>query len=268
MGTRGSDLSSEAIRKGLATRYMGQSVVYVPSVSSTMDLALEEAHKGASEGTIVVADTQSAGRGRFNRPWVSPPGSALYLSVILRPKISWLGQLNMVATLAILQAVHLETGLAARIKWPNDVEIGGRKLAGVLIDSAMRGVEVEHAIVGIGLNTNLNPDEHPEIATIATSLSRELQTPVDRLPLLRAILLEMEQLYERVKAGDSLVLEWSKHVSTIGQSIRVSWPGDAAKKVMDEEGVAEGVGEDGSLLLRREDGSLTRLVAGEVSLRA
>ena len=260
-------LSAEAVRHNLMTKYMGQHVLAVPSATSTMDLAYAEAERHTPEGSIVVADTQTAGRGRFSRPWVSPPGSAIYLSVILRPKLEWLAQLNMVASLAVVHAVYEETGLVARIKWPNDVEIGERKLSGILIDTKMRGDEVEHSIAGIGLNTNLDPSAHPEIADIATSLSRELRHPVNRLPVLRELLRQMERLYDQVKGGESLVTEWRSYVHTLGRRVRASWPADSEEKSIDEVGVAEDVDDEGALLLRRDDGSMARLIAGEISLR-
>ena len=260
-------LSAEAIRHNLATKYVGHNVLAVPSTTSTMDLAYEEAGRSAPDGSIVVAETQTAARGRFGRPWVAPPGAAIYVSIILRPRLEWMPQLNMVASLAVVHAVHAETSIAGRIKWPNDVEVEGRKLSGILIDARMKSDEVDYAVVGIGLNTNLDPSQHTEIAEIATSLAREMGRPVNRLPLLRQLLLEFERLYDRVKAGESLLPEWRSHLNTLGHRVHAVWPADADVKTIDEQGVAEDVDGDGALLLRRDDGTVTRLVAGEISLR-
>ncbi len=260
----GRALSAEAIRAGLPTRSIGRRVVYQTSVTSTMDVATAEARRGAPEGTIVVADHQTQGRGRFQRAWVSPPGASVYLSIVLRPAPERLLALGIVASLAVARAVERETGLRPSIKWPNDVEIGGRKLAGILVDSVMKDAGVEFAIVGIGLNVTLDPSRHPEIAATATSLARELGRPADRLAVLRALLVELDALYDQTNAGQSLVAEWRARLSTLGRRVRVTWPGDPSSA---EEGVAEDVDADGALLLRRDDATLARLIAGEVSLR-
>ncbi|MEE9284525.1 MAG: biotin--[acetyl-CoA-carboxylase] ligase, partial [Dehalococcoidia bacterium] len=221
----------------------------------------------APEGAIVVADRQTAGRGRFQRPWVSPPGAAIYLSLVLRPAPEHLLQLGMVASLAVVRAVARSSGLAAAIKWPNDIEAGGRKLAGILIDSAMGTTGVDHAVVGIGLNISLDPTQFPEIAETATSLSRELGRIVDRREVLQALLVEIEEVYERVKHGQSIVKEWRQRLSTLGHRVTVAWPGDREHKSLVEHGTAEDVDEDGALILRRQDGSRVKLIAGEVTLR-
>ena len=261
------ELSAASVREALATRYVGRNLIYLDSTTSTQDRARWEAEAGAPEGTTVVADEQTAGRGRFQRSWVSPRGRAIYLSLVLRPRPAELLKLNMVASLAVARAVRAVTGLEPQIKWPNDVQLSGKKLAGMLVDTAMQEGSVDYAVVGIGLNVGLDPSQHPEIADIATSLSWELHSPVQRLPVLSALLLYLEKLYESVKRGESLLAEWKPCLGTLGQSVRVTWPGDAEKKSLVEEGIAEGVDEEGALLLRRADGSVARVIAGEVSLR-
>lgn len=261
-------LSREAIQQALATRSIGRNCIYLVSATSTMDRAHEEARGGAPEGTIVVAEEQTAGRGRFQRPWVSPKGSAIYLSVVLRPELPHLLKLNMVASLAVVRSVRAETGLEPRVKWPNDVEIGGRKLCGILIDTALKGNAVDYAILGIGVNVGLDPARYPEIAGTAASLSQALGRPVRRLPILGALLLELEALYAAVRRGESVLGEWRRCLSTLGRQVQVTWPGDPEKRSLAEEGTAEDVDEEGALLLRRPDGVRVRVVAGEVSLRS
>ena len=262
-----SDLSAESIADGLRTRYVGRRILFFPTTPSTMDQAYAEARAGAPEGTIVVADQQTAGRGRFQRPWVSPPGAAIYLSLLLRPRPEHLLKLGMVASLAVVRAVRRASGLKATVKWPNDVEIAGRKLSGILIDSAMAGDGVDYVVVGIGINVSLDPTQFPEIAEIATSLSRELGRDVDRRSVLQALLEEIEGLYERVKRGEGIVEEWRECLSTLGQRVAVTRPGDDQRTSLVEEGTAEAVDEDGALVLRRDDGSRVKLIAGEVTLR-
>ena len=263
----GGDLSAASIEGALATRYMGRSLLYLDSTSSTQDRAHEQAKAGAPEGMVVVADEQTAGRGRFERSWVSPRGRAILLSVVLRPSPAQLLKLNMVSSLAVVRAVRKGAGLEARVKWPNDVQVGGKKLAGIIVDAAFQDGGVGYAVVGIGVNVGLDPAEHAEIAEIATSVAKEMNAPAQRLPILAGLLLELESLYETVKLGESLLSEWKGCLSTLGQSIGVTWPGDAQGRGMVKEGVAEDVDEEGALLLRRADGSLARVVAGEVSLR-
>ena len=267
MSPPGDDLSPEAIQLSLATRYVGRNCIYLASTTSTMDRAHQEAKGGALEGTIVVAEEQTAGRGRFQRPWVSPRGNAIYLSVILRPELPHLLKLNMVASLAVVRSVRRETGLEPRVKWPNDVEIGGKKLCGILIDTAVTAEAVDYAILGLGVNVALDPAQHPEIAGIATSLSQALGRPVRRLPVLASLLLELEALYETVRRGGSILGEWRSCLNTLGRTVQVTWPGEQEEKPVAEEGVAEDVDEEGALLLRRADGTQARVVAGEVSLR-
>ena len=261
------ELSAASIGEALTTRYLGRKLIYLESATSTQVQAHHEAEAGAVEGTTVVANEQTAGQGRFQRSWVSPRGDDILVSFILRPSAAELLKLNMVATLAVVRAIRVTTGLEATIKWPNDVQIGGKKLSGIIVDTALRAGAVQHAIVGIGLNVGLDPSEHTEIAEIATSLSREMDASVARLPVLARLLLEAEELYETVKAGSSLLSEYRGHLSTLGQSVRLTWPGDPAKVSLLGEGVAEDVDEEGALLLRHADGTLERMIAGEVSLR-
>jgi len=224
-----------------------------------MDKARDLARSGAGEGVAVIAGQQTHGRGRLGRTWFAAEGS-LAMSVVLHPRLSQLPQLLMLAALAVVQAVHQVTGLQPRLKWPNDVLIGGRKLCGILTESDLLGNEVKFAIVGIGLNVNYDTRSAPEISDIATSLSRELGHEVP-LPVITARLLEaLETLYLELKAGRSLVGRWRDNLETLGRNVKVR-TGQAI-----EQGFAESVTDDGSLLLRRNDGSLATIVVGDVTV--
>lgn len=253
-------LSSALITNGLKTRFVGQRTIYYPSLTSTMDVARQEAQQGAGEGTVIIADEQTAGRGRLNRAWLSPGGN-IALSVILRPGLDYLHSLVMLASLTVVHSIEAVTGLKARIKWPNDILIGGKKVCGILVESRAQGNRVDYAIIGIGVNVNLRPDDFPGILPIATSLSRELGKEVARLSLIRCLLLEIERLYLALPAGESIYEEWQDRLVTLGKRVRVESGGTV------QEGIAESVDRDGSLLLRHPDGSLTRIVAGDVTLR-
>ena len=253
--------SLEAFQACLATRFVGRRLLYYERLPSTQDAARQEAERGAPEGTTILADQQTAGRGRLGREWVSPPGANLYFSVILRPAAEHLRTLGMIWPLAICQAVGEVAGLSARVKWPNDVLVGPRKLAGVLIDCEFSGGRVDYAIAGIGLNVNLDIPAHEEIRDIATSVSAELGREVAREDLLATLLRRFEELYAAAHRGQPVHLGWKAHLDTLGRRIRVS-SGEGV-----EEGVAEDVEPDGTLILRRPDGSHVRIEAGQVTLK-
>lgn len=227
-----------------------------------MDVARRKAEEGAPEGTVVLADQQTRGRGRFRRRWVSPPGTNLYLSIILRPTVDELRLLNMATSLAVVRAIRSTAGLAATIKWPNDVRLRELKVGGILIDSALSNGQMRWTIVGVGINVNLDPAEHPEIASIATSLAKEAGHPVSRMEVLAAFLEELNVLYETLRSREALAKEWKSFLDTLGKTIQVR----IGKRI--ERGVAQDVDEAGNLVLVRSDGSIATLAAGEVTLQS
>ncbi len=253
-------LSTAGIIKDLETRFVGQRVICYPSLTSTMDVARQEAQQGATEGTVIVADEQTAGRGRLKRTWLSPRGS-IALSIVLHPGVAQLPSLIMLASLAVVHSIETVTGLKSQIKWPNDILIDGRKVCGILIESDVQGSTVNYTIIGIGINVNLRLADFPEILPIATSLSDELGREVSRLSVIRCLLVEIERLYLALSTGGPIYEEWRDNLVTLGKRVRVK-TGESVY-----EGVAESVARDGSLLLRGFDGSLTKIVAGDVTLR-
>lgn len=253
-------LSAEIIKKGLKTRFIGQRVLYYPSVDSTMEVARQEARQGAVEGTVIATDEQTGGRGRLKRTWLTPVGN-IALSVVLYPKLSYLPSLIMLASLAVVHSIESATGLRPQIKWPNDVLINGKKVCGILIENDVQGNGVNYSIMGIGINANLRLADFPEIQTTATSLSDELGREISRLNVILHLLGEIERYYLAISAGESIYEEWRDKLVTPGKKVRVT-AGETTY-----EGIAESVTRDGSLLLRGTDGSLTRIVAGDVTLR-
>ncbi|MFC2058878.1 biotin--[acetyl-CoA-carboxylase] ligase [Chloroflexota bacterium] len=254
-----SDISPTSILQDLTTTFIGRHILYHHTVPSTMEMAKEAAGRGAHEGTIVLAEEQTAGRGRLGRSWLSPQGG-ISLSIILRPNIKQLPQLIMVASLATSRSIEKTCGLKADIKWPNDILIRGRKVCGILVESAIRGQTVDWAIIGIGLNVNLNPADFPDIAAIATSLSTELGRNVSRPDIITSLLSEIELLYLASHQGEPIHKEWRSRLETLGKKVRIDYRG------LIEEGQAEDVDDDGSLLLRRSDNSLAVITAGEVTI--
>jgi BirA family biotin operon repressor/biotin-[acetyl-CoA-carboxylase] ligase len=253
------NLAPAEITDNLKTGFIGHKVLVYPSLSSTNDVAKREARKGAEEGTVVVAEEQTAGRGRLKRAWLSPRGSVA-LSIILHPTPAQLPLLIMVASLAVVHCIE-KVGLATQIKWPNDVLINNKKVCGILIESDVRGSAVDYAVIGIGLNVNVNTADFPEIATTATSLSREMGRELSRRGVIGCLLEEVEKLYLALSEGDSVFREWRDRLVTLGKKVEVS-SGKTSYR-----GLAESVASDGSLLLRQPDGQLIKIVAGDVSLR-
>jgi BirA family biotin operon repressor/biotin-[acetyl-CoA-carboxylase] ligase len=255
-------LNLAAVEQRLATRFVGRRLVYLTSTGSTMDVARAEAEAGAPDGTVVLAEEQAKGRGRFERAWVSPAGKNLYLTLLMRPSLDRLRSLSIVAPLAVALAVEDSTGLKPRIKWPNDVLIDGRKLSGVLVESEVIGQSVKYALVGVGVNVNFDVEQSPEIAGVATSLKRELGSESSREELLAKFLNRFEQLYEDAPKGDAVLQQWRSRLDTLGREIRVTFRDQVY------EGLAEDVDVDGNLILVQPDGTRRTIEAGEVTLRA
>ncbi len=247
----------------LTTATFGRSVFYRPSTPSTMDDARQQAEADAPEGSIALADEQTAGRGRFGRAWVSPANVNIYATLILRPETHVLRSLAIIAPLAVCHGIEDVAGLPTAIKWPNDVLLGDppRKVAGVLIDSELVADDVRFALVGLGVNVNLEAGRYPEIRDIAVSVSEIAGREIARERLLASMLGRLEGLYHDARRGDPVHYGWRQRLHTLGQAVRVN----AAGRV--DEGVAVDVLEDGRLLLRRDDGSTVALDAGEVTLR-
>ena len=258
-------LSAGSIQAGLKTGLVARSLVYLSQTGSTMDEARRLAEQGAPDGALVIADYQTAGRGRLDRRWQAPPASSLFLTLIFRPAVAphHAQQLTMLCGLAVAESVEAETGLPVGLKWPNDLEIGGAKVGGILTEVELSGVRISYALVGLGLNVNLDPQQLTgAVLTRATSLSAELGRPVARLPLLWAVLRAIDARYLALGAGaPDLHAAWARRLVTLGRTVTVS-TGDAAW-----QGTAEVVDAEGALLVRRADGSIERIIAGDVTVR-
>jgi BirA family biotin operon repressor/biotin-[acetyl-CoA-carboxylase] ligase len=267
--------SPETIRAGLGTDWLGQTVFYWPVVGSTNDELKRLADEGAPEGSLAITDQQVAGRGRLNRHWVAPAGSSLLMSLLFRPiflPAAKAQQLTMICSLAAADAVAGVTGLQPAIKWPNDLLLQGKKLAGVLTElgfggeGGLSGDSPTWVVVGVGLNVNVDFDaralrhEWPDLAETAISLAMALGRPVPRLPLLHRYLVEVERRYEALKAGHDPHQEWASRLATLGQLVIASTPEGTYR------GLAEGVDEAGGLLVRRPDSDVVRILAGDVTL--
>jgi BirA family biotin operon repressor/biotin-[acetyl-CoA-carboxylase] ligase len=251
--------SVETLQSLLKTEAVGRCVLHLTSVSSTMDAARQEAEAGAPHGMTVVADRQTGGRGRRGRRWVSPPGN-VYATIVLRLERWDVPSLAMVAPLAACEAIDALVDVRSSIKWPNDVFIGGRKVAGVLIDVHLAAGGVDYALVGIGINVALDPSQHEEIRDIATSLAVESGKDLSRERVLAGFLNRFEKLFLAARRDDDVYDAWRARLETLGRQVRVQI-GDRV-----DEGLAEDVDGDGNLLLRLADGSVIALSAGDVTL--
>jgi BirA family biotin operon repressor/biotin-[acetyl-CoA-carboxylase] ligase len=258
-------LLPEEIRAGLKTQVMGRDIAYQRETPSTQEIAKALASQGVADGTIVVAETQSGGRGRVGRQWSSPQGG-IYFSMVLRPdmKPSEALRLPLVAGVAVAQAIKRNTKLAPKLKWPNDIMIQDSKVGGILTEMSAEMDRLDWVIVGIGLNVNTSHESFPkDVEGIATSLMEAGGKNILRVKLLQDILFEFESLYDDlVKSGfEPIRTKWKALSNTIGANVVVSMP---TEKVT---GTAVDIDSDGALILKKEDGSLEKIIAGVVSLR-
>jgi BirA family biotin operon repressor/biotin-[acetyl-CoA-carboxylase] ligase len=247
----------EIILKGLETTIVGRSIFYHRTLPSTMDLAKKLATEGVQEGTVVLCDEQTEGRGRQKRKWFASPASSILMSVVFRPTLGQLPQINMLGSLSIVRAIERLTKIKSTIKWPNDVLVDGSKIAGILMENVLQGEVLQAAILGMGLNVRLDVSSYPEISSIATSLSAKTGRDFDRDDVLRALLEEMDTLYRAVKQNEDVYHRWLPHVETLGKTVRIK----SGQSV--EEGLAQSINPDGSITLRRADGSQVTIATGE-----
>lgn len=254
------ELTPEAIQDGLRTQFLGRQFVCYKVIDSTNTVAKALARAGAAEGTMVIADEQTMGRGRLGRQWLAPAGTSLLFSLIFRPDLeaARVQGLTMVCGLGIRQAIRELTSLPAQLKWPNDILVHGRKAGGILTEIGSTGQHLDYVVVGIGLNVNLDASLLP-VEFHATSISQELGQPVSRVQLLQQILWRIEERYVALCTGKWPLTEWANALETLGKWVEVhtiqgTW-----------RGIAEAVDDEGALLLRLENGHVKRVLEGDIS---
>lgn len=254
------------IRSELADAVIGKNLEYLKQTTSTNADAFRMAETGAAEGTVVLADFQSGGKGRRGRLWASPAGVNLYCSVILRPSIMphEAPQLTFLSAVAAARAIELTTSLTPEIKWPNDLLVSGKKVAGLLNEMSAETDGVNFVILGIGVNLNMTADQFPEdLRHPATSLFIESGIRVDRTRFASTMLNELDRLYrELTEHGfEPVRLEWQQRCNAAGKRIIVSDAG-----IENCEGCFIGIDADGALLLRSDDGLQHRITSGDVRI--
>lgn len=253
-------MTKERIRAGLTTAWAGCEIVYLPETDSTNWQARMLALDGARHGTLVIADRQTAGRGRRGRSWISPAGEGIFMSLILRPQVhpSQVAKMSLTLALAVANAIEHETGLDARIKWPNDIVIGGRKVCGLLLEMDATQECVRSIVAGVGINVHQKEFDE-EITHTASSLDLLAGRRVSRSAIVRAFLQEFEKAMALLDA--EMMHAYRARSATIGQRVQViSLDGTY-------EGMAKGVTQSGSLLVEKAGGEVCEVLAADVSVR-
>ncbi len=256
-------LRLDDIKRELKTKIVGREIHLFAELLSTNTLAMEMASKGAPEGTIVIAETQTGGKGRLGRKWISPKGN-LYLSVILRPDIPTYKAplITLMGAAAVASAIRAVCSIKAAIKWPNDILVSGKKVSGLLAEMSAEPDRIKHMALGIGVNVNMAPGELPaEVRAAATALAAEGGNKIDRTALLRQVLRELESRYRILLQDQSAVLrEWESLNVTIGRRVAVVGAGETL------EGLAQGIDLEGRLIVKADNGTLRPVAAGDVTI--
>jgi BirA family biotin operon repressor/biotin-[acetyl-CoA-carboxylase] ligase len=247
------------------TRVVGRDIRVFERTTSTNDIIARLARDGIREGAVVFAESQSRGRGRLGRLWISPARKGLWFSILLRPDLppQSATQLTVAAATALARAVALQTGLVPEIKWPNDILIRGKKAAGILTELTAELDHIKEVVLGIGVDVNLDAADLPhDLRKTATSLKIESGQTVDRAELAVAILRELDGDYERIRRGqfELVAAEWQQRCGTLGRQVSIRI-GDRAIR-----GRAESLDAQGALLLRTQHGRLERIIGGDVTM--
>lgn len=258
-------MTAEELKSCLKTRWMGQNCICLETVDSTNTCAKRMAEDGAPAGTLVTAEEQTEGKGRRGRQWVTTRGENIMMTVVLRPGIrpEHASRLTLLMAMAVAKAIRRITGLAAEIKWPNDVVVHEKKVCGILTELSMEVDYINYVVIGAGIN--VNQESFPEdIREMAGSLCKALGRRIARAELTAAILEELEVLYEiflKTEDLSKLYRSYNELCVNCGREIRVLDPGK------EYAGTTDGINASGELVVRRTDGSMTCIYAGEVSVR-
>jgi BirA family biotin operon repressor/biotin-[acetyl-CoA-carboxylase] ligase len=244
---------------------MTKRVIFLESVSSTNDVAWDEAEKGAPEGTVIVAEQQTAGRGRLSRKWHSPPGLGVWMSVVLRPEVKPEAApgLTLCASVAVAKAVRSLYRVRASLKWPNDIMVKGRKLCGILTEMKASRGRVDFIVCGIGMNVNQTPDDFPaDIRESATSILIATGKSADRKKLVAATIEHLEKQYREfcLDGLTSCIDEWRSMCPLFGKRVRIKGRREAV------EGIFFNIDDNGALVLRLDSGIHRGFMAGDVEL--
>ncbi|MDP3034390.1 MAG: biotin--[acetyl-CoA-carboxylase] ligase [Methanobacteriaceae archaeon] len=250
------------VKRGLETDYIGQNIHYFSEIDSTNNVAKKLAEEGAPEGTIIIAETQTRGRGRRGKQWISPAGG-VWMSIILRPQIppSEAPQLTLMTGVAVAKAIKNKFGLDVGIKWPNDILIGSRKVCGILTEANAKFSTIDYVVVGIGIDANVNTENFPsDVQKSVTSLKKELNEDIMGPELVQEFLKIFEDTYNEFKEGNfpEILGEWRRMSKTIGSRVEVR---KQLGKIV--RGEAVGITNEGALILELDNGNLRKVISGE-----
>jgi BirA family biotin operon repressor/biotin-[acetyl-CoA-carboxylase] ligase len=254
----------EMLRERLPSSIFTREVHYVRVLGSTNSYIKELAKRGKAEGTLVITERQTRGKGRLGRKWHSPSGVNLLFSVLFRTPLSVdrVFSLTMITSISLVDAIWEVTGLRTTIKWPNDIYCNGRKTAGILTEFSAQNTEIEYAAVGTGLNVNWDIHSRPELAGIATSLMNEVGHPVSRVALLAGVLETLERNYERLLVGDDAFIRdrWNRHSMVIGKEVLIDPEGE------NKRAQVTGIDGNGALLVEEANGTARSVICGDVQV--
>ncbi|MEW4306973.1 biotin--[acetyl-CoA-carboxylase] ligase [Rossellomorea marisflavi] len=258
-------VTANKLKIGLKTKTLGQNIHYEETVGSTQKVAHELAANGAPEGTLVIADEQTDGRGRLMREWHSSKGTGVWMSLILKPLLppQKAPQFTLIAAVAVVQAIQETTGLDPQIKWPNDILINGRKATGILTELQAEPDKINSIIIGIGMNVNQTQEHFPdELQSIATSYGMEAGRSLSRSDIVQKVLERMEALYElyMAKGFTPIKLMWESYAVSIGRRITARTINGSI------EGYARGITEEGVLQIEDDTGQLHHIYSADIEL--
>ena len=276
-------LNEYEIQSSLETRILGSKVKYFNTIESTNSYAKEMASNGCVEGTVVIADSQTSGRGRLGREWHSPGGKGIWMSVVLRPIIDPedVQIITLAASVAVAKVLERVCGIKVGIKWPNDIVVEGKKLCGILTEMSSEVGSVDFIVLGIGINVNHDQKDFPvELKDLATSVKLHLCRQdmdesmksnceiIDRAPIIREFLMEFERIYlnlndekEYNSAAMDIITQWKKYSATLGKKVKVMM------RNIEYLGEAVDITSDGRLVVKCDDGEIKEILSGEVSVR-
>ena len=258
-------LLPQEIQRGLSTNYIGKEIHYFPELKSTNIMAKEKAlhiEERIAEGTLIITERQSAGKGRLGREWFSPAGG-IWLSIILYPQLSpsYISRITLMTAVAAVKAIEICTQIEPQIKWPNDILINEKKVCGILTEMSAELDIINWVVVGIGVNVNIDHQRFPEdIQANTISLKEVSGEEVLRVKLAQTFLQEFEKYYEKLKRKEfsSILKEWKLYSHTLGKKIRV----DMGERIITGEAID--INEEGALILKKEDGELIKIISGTI----
>jgi len=254
----------QKVKNELQTKVVGRTVHFFRQLTSTNEIAKALALRGAKEGTVIVAETQTQGRGRVGREWASPSGG-LWFSIIMRPKVSPKNapQLTLTVSVAVAKIIEKLFNLETKIKWPNDVLIKDKKVCGILTETSTTGKALNFAIVGVGINANFNRQDLPaNLRSSSTTLKEEMNGEIDCQALLRSLLEETEHHYNLFTQGrfHAILAEWKRLSKFLGSYVEVISFGEKV------EGWATDIDEDGALIIKLRDNTTRKIISGDVTI--